>query len=537
MSSSTSDHLCSFHQASWLSSNAISGLGDTGRPFVIVPASVDRVWTEDCADDLPCIASGTDPAGSAWKKFELPAPMEKAIAPGSANSSHRTRVVLSSRVSVDRKFDFNLHDHLSASITSSIEDLIDRHIDLITGLFDSPSKESLHWRGNVQSVAFRRCEDVARRWHDSAASKEPRMALVVRLARTLSEKLSTVCQNPRHALRRERQQQPIGRIREVDSACLRWLARQPGETVAEKAGIKQTVMAVVRVEDIDTPENRVVRDLLIRGVFACERYLRENRNDREHPRVVLVHRFQHLLRTLTVETPIGHARRLVGVPQPNNVLLHDVRYQALWQAYSQLVRQQMLEDSVWRWRHRLFAEDTLFCVIAALQEIAENSRFHTGDVLLRLEQTAGRFIDARTNLGLWQIRGQSGGTVDVVLGSQMDQHPLIPPCLKSLAPDFVLIGGIKGGKSTISAVWCVLDFNPHRQSLDNRFLSLAEALEGLGSNAPDRALLIQPCLGQVGEPVHEFEESDQLRGVRVTLPLQHHFKKMVDQIAWALKLN
>jgi hypothetical protein len=265
--------------------------------------------------------------------------------------------------------------------------------------------------------------------------------------------------------------------------------------------------------------------------------VRENHHDHEHPRVIQVHRLKKFLQSFIAKSPIANARRLVGIPQPNNVLLHDGRYQALWQAYLQLVRQQMLEDSVWRWRHRLFAEESLFCVIAALHDISDGSICYNGDVLLRLEQTAGRFIDSRTHLGSWQIQGQPVGVVDVVLSSQLDQHLLIPQSLKSLSPDFVLIRTLPDGHLTLSAVWSVLDFNTNQQMFDDQIISLAESIAQLGSDAPSRALLIQPCLEEGEQPVHAFEEVDRLRGVRVTLPLQQQIKKMADHVAWALKLS
>jgi hypothetical protein len=250
-----------------------------------------------------------------------------------------------------------------------------------------------------------------------------------------------------------------------------------------------------------------------------------------------VQRLKQFLQSFIVQSPIANARRLVGIPQPNNVLLHDGRYQALWQAYLQLVRQQMLEDSVWRWRHRLFAEESLLCVIAALHDISGGSMFYNGDVLVRLEQTAGRFIDCRSHLGSWQIQGQPVCMVDVVLASQLDQHALIPQSLKSLSPDFVLIRTFPDGHSTLSAVWSVLDFNTNQQLLDDQIISLSDSIAQLGSDGPDRALLIQPCLEEGEQPVHAFEQVDRLRGVRVTLPLQNQIKKMTGHVAWALKLS
>lgn len=527
----------SFNNSAWLQCRINSAVIDGGRPFVVVPASVKRVWTENCPDGLPCVAAWTDSFGCEWKRFELPAPADSGISAEREEGNEKTRVILSTATSRDRHLVLSQYERLPQSACSTVEDLIDRHIDVITSLFDSPSSKNCQWQGNVQSVAFRSCDNLISRWHESAASNEPRMALIVRLARSLPGLLSAVCQRPRHTLRRERQLQPLGRIQEVDSGCLRWLARQPGETVAEKAGTKQTAMAVVRVEDIDTPENRVVRDLLSRGMMACARYLREYRSASDHPRVLDVNRFQHLMRKLADDTPICRAKRLVGVPQPNYVFQHDPRYQTLWQAYVQLVRQQMLEDNVWRWRHRLFAEHVQVCAIAALTTLFCGQTAQTGDVLLRLEQRAGQFIDPRTTLGGWNIPGELQGSIDFVNGHQFHLHPLIPRQIEALAPDFVLVRRSACDDPWIAAVWCLLDFGPQREAFDDRFLSLAECLNESGMNGRIRALLIQPCLAEHKQQTAGFEELDQLRGLRIGLPLQHHFDQMVEQIRWVLKLT
>ena len=537
MNTAIHDISASFDNSAWLQCRINSAVIDGGRPFVVVPAAVNRVWTENCPDDLPCSAAWTDSSGCMWKRFEIPALAESRISEDHDIGNETTRVVFSTAASRDRHLELTQYERLPQSACSSVEDMIDRHIDVITSLFDSPSTKNCQWQGNAQSVAFRSCDDLISRWHESAASNEPRMALIVRLARSLPDLLSAVCQRPRHTLKRERQLLPLGRIQEVDSGCLRWLARQPGETVAEKAGTKQTAMAVVRVEDIDTPENRVVRDLLARGLMACERYLREYRSASDHPRVLVVNRFQHCLRQLAVDTPICRAKRLVGVPQPNYVLQHDPRYQTLWQAYLQLVRQQMLEDNVWRWRHRLFAEHVRICAIAALTMLTSGQTAQTGDVLLRLEQTAGQFIDPRTTLGGWSIPGESQGSIDFVFGRQLHLYPLIPAHIAALAPDLVLVRRSACDDPWIAAVWCLLDFDPRQDTFDDRFLSLAECLNESGKKGPDRGLLIQPCLQEHNQQIAGFEELDPLRGLRIGLPLQHHFGQMVEQIRWALKLT
>ncbi|MFM8326932.1 MAG: DUF2357 domain-containing protein, partial [Pirellulaceae bacterium] len=99
------------------------------------------------------------------------------------------------------------------------------------------------------------------------------MALIVKLAREIARLLGQVCENPRVVLRRSREFQNLSSIQEIDAACLRWIARQPGRDIYERAGSRQQLLGVVRKEDTDTLENRVVRDLLHRARVECSNYL------------------------------------------------------------------------------------------------------------------------------------------------------------------------------------------------------------------------------------------------------------------------
>ena len=333
-----------------------------GRPCVVVPASVTRVSTDTSPDDLPCIGTWRDDQGMEWKRFELPmSGMTADAANGGCTELCRLYWAPRSPDDVDCLIELrrqlprlprSVNEDRQAEVSNGsiwkqasavVEDLIDRHIDLVSHLFETAPKavaQSGSWQGNLGGVAVRRIADIVAQWHAVGQANEPRMALIVKLARDLPDVLAKTCRRPRHALRRVRQFSPLGRTREVDSACLRWLARQSGATVAQKAGMRQKVLAVVRVEDIDTPENRVVRDLLVRATQACNRYRREHHAARGHPRVKDVTQFLRLLRELFTTTAMADVQPLVGIPQPNYVLQMDPRYTVLWDAWQQLVRQQ-----------------------------------------------------------------------------------------------------------------------------------------------------------------------------------------------------
>lgn len=178
--------------------------------------------------------------------------------------------------------------------------------------------------------------------------KRPRAGLETTLARELPTVLTQVFDRLRKVLRREREPQSVGRVEQLDAACLRWLTRQPGYTVAQKAGPRQQVLAVVRRENYDILENRVLRDLLLRTMRLTERWLEENENDfPNHESVKAVKRLGNLCRKgLELEILQG-VSPLHDVPKPNYVLTQDALYRRIWDAYLLVVEHYRLIEGLW----------------------------------------------------------------------------------------------------------------------------------------------------------------------------------------------
>ncbi len=178
--------------------------------------------------------------------------------------------------------------------------------------------------------------------------KGPRAGLETTLARELPAVLTQVFERLRKVLRRERKPQPVGRVEQLDAECLRWLTRQPGYTVAQKAGPRQRVLAVVRRENYDILENRVLRDLLLRTERLAERWLEENeRSFPWHETVKAVKRLGNLCRKgLELEVLQG-VSPLHDIPKPNYVLTQDALYRRIWDAYLLVVEHYRLIEGLW----------------------------------------------------------------------------------------------------------------------------------------------------------------------------------------------
>lgn len=270
----------------------------------------------------------------------------------------------------------------------------------------------------------------------------------------------------------------MSRIQETDSTCVKWVARQPGITLAQKAGSRQQALAVVRIETPHTPENRIIRDLLVRAIVACSKYAAENKRYPPNARVDRIRQFRRELQGYLERSPLAGVSPLVGLARPNYVIQRDQRYRPLWDVYLQLVRQQKQEDDAWRWRNRVWAEHIGVFVLASLRRMTADFP-DEADVLLRSEQVHGRFIDVfSAPPGILVECSGSASVVDFVTSGQLDAHPLIPDKLKRLCPDHVLIRRELYSSRILAvlAVWSLLDYGIDESVLSPRVHSLAHEL-------------------------------------------------------------
>lgn len=210
---------------------------------------------------------------------------------------------------------------------------------------ERPRASVLYWDGILDRLRNNEDDDPARH------------ALVADLARTLIPPLDHVTSRPKKVLKRVRSKQRVQLVQEVDTHCLMDLARQPGSTMPEKAGPKQQILAVTRQETIDLLENRVSRhccELLYR---ATGRYLKAHEYIRESKRKERVQK----LNRASVRLPKRHQFAGVGrlnqpCRHPNYVLMQNTHYSPIWRAYTKLVRNEELRDSLWRWPRRMWRD-------------------------------------------------------------------------------------------------------------------------------------------------------------------------------------
>lgn len=161
--------------------------------------------------------------------------------------------------------------------------------------------------------------------------------------------VNAILANLRKVLNRVRQKVSIGRVQQLDAHCLRWLTRQPGRSAAEKGGVRQEILGVVRVENYNTLENRVLKDFLFRCLALATMYLRRYDTDEycDHVNVKAVRRFKSLC-IAGLEMPVFETiQDLRETSQPNYVLQQDRLYSKVWRSYGSIMRQEDVAEKLW----------------------------------------------------------------------------------------------------------------------------------------------------------------------------------------------
>jgi hypothetical protein len=179
---------------------------------------------------------------------------------------------------------------------------------------------------------------------------------IVEIARNAWPVLDLLYRNPRKVLRRERKLVQLGKLNEVDDRCIRWMVRQSGRTLAERAGSRQQLMGVVRKDNYDTLENRVLKDLGVRAARQTRTYLNRYGDFRNTKRYGMVAQFGKLVENVMFRSAANQAASLKVVPKPNFVLQYDSSYRRAWNWYLDLVRYEEDLELAGKWRLRLWRD-------------------------------------------------------------------------------------------------------------------------------------------------------------------------------------
>ena len=243
-------------------------------------------------------------------------------------------------------------------------------------------------------------------WLDPARNDDPRMDVIVKQARRLRSVIDQLDRSPRRILRRVHEQTPLSRVQEVDRHSLTWLIRQPGETIAERAGDRQRISAVVRTENFNTLENRVVLSYARLAAQFAREYAPSGLKRAPRQRELLVRAFGKRCNQIATDFAGLNVLTARSDATPNFVLQNNPSYHAIWEAWRELLEREPVLDDLWRWQGRSWEEYCALALVVTLQSIDGAEVIATSPTVFRQEQFRGRWIENVNPLAVVHLREQ-----------------------------------------------------------------------------------------------------------------------------------
>tara|TARA_B100002003_G_scaffold251151_1_gene293325 strand:- start:142 stop:1728 length:1587 start_codon:yes stop_codon:yes gene_type:complete len=297
-------------------------------------------------------------------------------------------------------------------------------------------------------------EELRRRWTTPDLERPPQMDVIVRQSHALHRTLDMLDRRPRRILRRTHRRVPLARVQEVDRRAMQWLARQPGDTLAKRAGDDQRILAVARQESFDTLENRVLRAYAELATAVTREYLERNRARRLSDRARRVEDYGRQARRLARDLAARGVRRAEPGVTPNFVLQSNPAYHAVWTAWRELLDRERRRDELWRWQARSWEEFCGLALMAALSGIEGARPIATSPLTWRDEQLRGSWVAHDNPLGVMHLPARG-----LVVEVHVRMHRPDARLADFGAPIWLRIGRLDAAESFLTrvAVWPMWD--------------------------------------------------------------------------------
>ena len=267
-------------------------------------------------------------------------------------------------------------DKFSESLTNEMENLIQRVLDLELSLED-PSNVWINLRES---------------WRRAEKENDPLMAEIVRQAESISSTIKILEKKFRRILRRDKERIQLDRVQELDKSCMRWISKQPGRNLAERAGSDQRILAIVRKENFNTLENRALNSYLILAKDTAISWLKKHSRASNTVRYNLVNKFKkqcHSLSNELINLGVGHALPNIS---PNYVLMQDRNYNQIYKAWLVLLRNEMILDDIWSWQSHTWIDFCLLAITLSLNELSETQIIAQSPIVWQDENQEGRWF-------------------------------------------------------------------------------------------------------------------------------------------------
>ncbi|WP_255552441.1 hypothetical protein [Maritimibacter dapengensis] len=241
-------------------------------------------------------------------------------------------------------------------------------------------------------------------WRAAEDEAKPRMAEIVRQSRRMQPVLQDLIKRIRRVLRRHRELTPLDRVQEMDRASMVWLSRQPGRSIAERAGSAQRILATVRRENFDTLENRVLFAYAKLASELAREWLREHPRATRSDRYISVDAFRKATRSLVkLLSDLGVTEAQAGIT-PNYVLMQDRSYHEVHENWIRLLERQKAEDDLWAWQAETWTDFAVVAIILAIDELEEAELVAQSPVDWHYEAVGGKWFSQDRPIAVFWLR-------------------------------------------------------------------------------------------------------------------------------------
>lgn len=300
-------------------------------------------------------------------------------------------------------------------------------------------------------------ERLAGFWEAAEREEKPLVSEIVRQAvGGMAAILDQLMSRLRRVLRRERDLVPLDRVQEMDQASMVWLTRQPGRTIAERAGPAQRVQAIVRRESHDTGENRVVHAWCRLADAAAQDWLRHNARAKASQRYAEVLRLQKRARLARRDLEALGVRVAPPDQTPNFVLLQDPDYRNVFESWRRLLIENRRLDELWAWQGRTWSDFCALAMTLSVRAIIGAELVASCPLDILNDQDRGAWFAADTPLAVFHLR-RHGLIVEIQYRPAFVETAQAPLA----APIWLRIGDLSAqGAARRVPVWPRLVFAP-----------------------------------------------------------------------------
>ncbi len=366
-------------------------------------------------------------------------------------------------------------------------------------------------------------ESISNTWFTNLDSlSNPWITLIAKIAQDdkLLEIFKEISSSPNQTLKKTRQKQDLCKVQELDTTCIRWLARRSGKSYLEKSMPSQKILAVVSNSHYETLENRIFAWVIFHLKDYAAEFLNIHSSISSSEKKKCIGDLYKLLISFSNIPWIKNA----SLPQPpvipNYTLLNCPKYKYIWNLYIKLLKVEQEFDDTWKYQRSIWIDTGKQMIGGALDKLSKCYEplkpLCSSTAYINNEQHDGHLLRLPCTPGPYQLNGQELHHIDA---NEVEDHSELAEVMGPFGAHQILLYRTSPKKQSHLLIWYV--WSPYKDDYTNSCsLALQKYKKNLSpelSNAMDFKGLI--ILGPSQEEEPELKQSPWGSVVQIKLGL------------------